>query len=237
MQSSTVVDTTDNVRYYWCPQAMNDPNRCTSSNCGSNTYSKTFINSEYWASQRDYQFYDADFLSCLPTDYGSGEYRNTYSPSEKACADTRCKQLCYDTYGSNCASSTAEVSNRRLYTSYCYIFKGDCSNAEISTAQGFAERNARIESYGAIYREASATTFFCHEYTRRRMSEVPAVPQNSHGRELALANDPDDNDVHFQTLIGLQNEFLKHGTYDGQKVNSVKMQAEVPDASHFYGAE
>ena len=227
-----MIDTTDNVRYYYCATAISGSYQCTSSNCGSNTYSKTFITNEYWANQRNYQFYDADLHACLPNT-GSGQY----TASEKTCANNRCQQLCYDTYGSNCASSTAEVQYTRSYLSYCYIFKGDCSSSEMTGAQGFAERNAQIQSYGSVYRENTATTFFCHEYTRRRMSEAPVVPHSSHGRELALANDPDDDNLHFKTLIGLQNEFLKHGTYDGQKVHSVKMQADIPDASHFYGAE
>lgn len=233
MQSATIVDTTDNVQYYWCSQAMNEQYRCTSSNCGSNTYSKTFITSTYWADRRSNQFYDAALSTCLPS-AGSG----LFTTEEKTCADNRCQQLCIDTYGSNCASYTAEVSYSRSYISFCYVFKGECSNSEIAAGtEGFSERNAGIQSYGAVHRENSATTFFCHQYARRRMSEVPIAPENSRGRELALTNDSDDDDLHFKTFIGLQNEFLKHGTYDGQKIHSVKMNAEVPDASNFYGSE
>jgi hypothetical protein len=215
---------------------MNDPNRCTSSNCGSSTYSKTFINSLYWASQRDYQFYDADFLSCLPTATGSGQYQYTYSPSDKTCANNRCQQLCYDTYGSNCASSTAEVSNRRFYTSYCYIFKGDCSNSEISTAQGFAERNARIESYGAVYREASATTFFCHEYTRRRALEYEAVDNKSSNRRSLAIEDSNinKNDDEFKAVVSHMSEFARSGLTDPRVVRNLKKKSvQLPDGDYY----
>jgi hypothetical protein len=233
MQSATVVNTTDNVKYYWCSQAMNDPNRCTSSNCGSSTYSKTFVNSLYWSGQRDYQFYDADFLSCLPTTTGSGQYQYTYSPSDKTCANNRCQQLCYDTYGSNCASSTAEVSNRRFYTSYCYIFKGECSNSEISGNQGFAERNARIESYGAVYREASATTFFCHEYTRRRALHEN-YPRYNHQRALALEEGNSTRDDDFDDVTTFMSSLLKTEFADSEKVE--RMQRKTVDVSqdHYF---
>jgi hypothetical protein len=239
---TTLTDTTDNKKYYWCFQAHMTAHQCRTSSCGSNTYSKTFITSSYWAGQRDHQWYDADFDTCLANSGPAGQYQYSYSPSEKTCADNRCQQLCYDTYGSDCAASTAEISHSRSYTSYCYIYRGECSASENSLSygqEGFTERDAAVQSYGAVYRENTATTFFCHEYARRRLSEDPIVTGPTKGRSLAVSppEGVQNDDADFKDLLARHSEFIKHGTRSGKKMHSRKMVAEVPDASHYYGGE
>ena len=234
---TTLTDTTDNLQYYWCFQAHFTAHQCRTSSCGSNAYSKTFVTSSYWAGQRDHQWYDADFETCLPYT-GSGAYTST----ERTCANNRCQALCNAEYGSNCAASTAEISYSRSYMSYCYIYKGECQSSENSLSygqEGFSERNAAVQSYGSVNRENTATTFFCHEYARRRLSEDPTVPGSTKGRSLAVSppEGVKNDDVDFKDVLAEHKEFIKHGTRGGKKMHSRKMVVEVPEASNYYGGD
>jgi hypothetical protein len=238
---TTLTDTTDNKKYYWCFQAHFAANQCRTSSCGSNTYSKTFITSSYWAGRRDNQWYDSDFDTCLANSGPAGEYQYSYSPSEKTCADNRCQQLCYDTYGSDCAASTAEISHRRSYVSYCYIYRGECSASENSLSyghEGFSERNAAVQSYGAVYRENTATTFFCHEYARRRLSEDPVVEQNIRDRRsLSVSNGvARESNGEFDAVSGYLTRLLKEELANASVVRKMQRRlVELPDTSNYYG--
>ena len=233
---TTLADTTDNKKYYWCFQAHFTAHQCRTSSCGSNTYSKTYISSSYWAGQRDSQWYDADFETCLPYT-GSGAYTST----ERTCANNRCQQLCYDTYGSDCAASTAEISHSRSYISYCYIYRGECQASENSLSygqEGFSERNAAVQSYGSVYRENTATTFFCHEYARRRLSEDPVVEQNIRDRRsLSVSKGvTNDRDSEFDAVLGHLTRVLKDEFKNASVVRKMQRRlVELPDASNYYG--
>jgi hypothetical protein len=231
---TTLTDTTDNVKYYWCFQAMFTVHKCRTSSCGSNTYSKTFVTSSYWAGQRDYQWYDADFATCLPNT-GSGAYTST----EKTCANNRCQALCNAEYGSNCASSTAEIAWTRSYMSYCYIFKGECQSSENSLSygqEGFSERNAAIQSYGSVYRENIATTFFCHTYARRRALHEESPSSYNHQRALALEDDSGTGDDGFEDVRTFMNSVLDTEFGNATKVARMQKKTEnLEDKGYYYG--
>lgn len=170
-----MVNTLNNRNMYRCNFAHTGANRCTSTPCASTADSKTFVTSSYWADRRSYEFYDTVLDQCTP----AGDYSALTQP-QIDCRINRCRELCNEAWGSNCVSYTYYYPSWTMSTmDFCYTYGMDClvSDNDLSYgAAGFNEQMANVQSYGAVYREYHASSYFCHQYSRRALHEEEKAP-------------------------------------------------------------
>ena len=98
------------------------------------------------------------------------------------------------------------------------------------------ERNAAIQSYGAVYRENIATTFFCHTYSRRRALHEDLPPSYQHQRALALEDGNSTVDDEFDEARAFTNSVFETEFGNATKVARMQKKAEkLEDKGYYYG--
>jgi hypothetical protein len=171
-----MVNTLNNRNMYRCSFAHTGVNRCTSTPCAPAADSKTFVTSSYWADQRIYEFYDTALDQCA-----DGHLSSAPTQTQIDCRINRCRELCYEAWGSNCVSYTYYYPSWTMGTQdFCYTYGMDCLVSDhvplTPHPAGFNEKMASVQSYGEVYREYHASSYFCHQYSRRALHEEEQAP-------------------------------------------------------------
>jgi len=171
------------------------------------------------------------------------------------CRINRCRELCIEAWGNDCVSYTYYYPTwSQGVMDYCYTYRSDCDQSDNDNSYGqagFQEQMASVQSYGAVYREYHASSYFCHQYSRRALhEEQPEVEEKPSwrrslwamltGADATTKKTAPKEDINYMAVTAGFAEMGDNFTHEGRPITTAFVKTyedRVSDDVYAYGTQ